>query len=94
MKSHSSENLRLSPRLRRFIDARVSSGKYRSAEDVVRVGLRLLEGHEKAMKRVRRKIADGLRAADEGRVVDGELFFEQLERDEVVLENGRRRKSA
>ena len=60
----------------------------------MRTGLRLLEDHEKAMNAVRRKVAIGLTAADEGRVIDGEVFFEQLESEEVAWGKRRRRKSA
>ena len=94
MKSRSTDSLRLSPHLRRFIDSRVNSGKYRSAEDVVRTGLRLLENHEKAMRDVRRKIAEGLKASDEGRIIDGEAFFAQLEREESSSDKSQRRNSA
>lgn len=40
------QNVSLSPRLKRFVEARVRSGRYANASEVVRAGLRLLEEEE------------------------------------------------
>ena len=42
-----------------FIDAQVGSGRYASASDVVRAGLRLLEAEEAKLERLRELIAEG-----------------------------------
>lgn len=39
-------NVSLTPELERFITARVASGRYQTASEVVRAGLRLLEQSE------------------------------------------------
>lgn len=39
-------NVSLTPELERFITARVASGRYQTASEVVRAGLRLLEQRE------------------------------------------------
>jgi len=39
-------NVSLTPELERFITARVASGRYQTASEVVRAGLRLLEQAE------------------------------------------------
>lgn len=39
-------NVSLTPELERFITARVASGRYQTASEVVRAGLRLLEQGE------------------------------------------------
>jgi antitoxin ParD1/3/4 len=41
-------NVSLTPKLERFVQAKVESGRYNSASEVVREALRLLEDHEQA----------------------------------------------
>lgn len=41
-------NVSLTPELERFVGAKVRSGRYTSASEVVREALRLLEEHERA----------------------------------------------
>ncbi|WP_299823361.1 type II toxin-antitoxin system ParD family antitoxin [uncultured Jannaschia sp.] len=42
-----------------FIDERLGSGRYSSASDVVRAGLRLLEEHEGKVDRLRAALVEG-----------------------------------
>lgn len=42
-----------------FIDASVASGRYGSASDVVRAGLRLLEAEETRLAQLRAALAEG-----------------------------------
>ncbi len=50
-----------------FIDERVSSGRYNSASDVVRAGLRLLEEHEDRVETLREAAARGVADIEKGR---------------------------
>ncbi len=53
-------NVSLTPELERFARALVESGRYNSASEVVRTGLRLLEAQEAKTAELRRLIQEGL----------------------------------
>ena len=57
-----------------FIDERLGSGRYSSASDVVRAGLRLLEEHEDKVDRLRAALAQG-EASGPARPFDVEAFI-------------------
>lgn len=75
-------NVSLTPELERFVSAKVESGRYQSASEVVREGLRLLEqqdlSRQTALEEVRKKIAIGLAEAERGELYDGEEVFRDL----------------
>jgi antitoxin ParD1/3/4 len=88
-------NVSLTAELERFVQERVSSGRYQTASEVVREGLRLLErqerDHEEAFEALKSKLARGAAQAERGEVVDGEAFFDKaLKR----LERKRKRSGA
>ena len=77
-------NVSLTPELEDFVTGRVASGRYLTASEVVREGLRLLEErqhlHDEALAGVRQKIEEGLASLDRGEGLDGESVLAKLER--------------
>ena len=51
MPSRRTRNVSLTPEMEAFIDGRVASGRFRSASEVVRAALRLLEEDERKHER-------------------------------------------
>jgi len=51
-------NVSLTPTLERYIQAKVQSGRYSSASEVVREGLRALQEQETAKARLKKAIRD------------------------------------
>ena len=60
-----------------FIDTQVDAGRYGSASDVVRAGLRLLEEHETRLKALQDALAAG-EASGEPQPFDNEAFVERM----------------
>lgn len=76
-------SMTLPPDLEEFVERQLAEGKYQSADEVVREGLRLLQTREK-LEKLRTDIDEGLRQRDAGEVVeipDAEshrAFFERI----------------
>ncbi len=64
-------NVSLTPELERFVDAKVESGLYNNASEVVREGLRLLKEQDEVRLRWREQIERGWLDAQAGRLVHG-----------------------
>lgn len=60
-----------------FIDAQVQGGRYGTASDVVRAGLRLLEEHETRVKALQEALEAG-RQSGEPRPFDSEVFLRRM----------------
>lgn len=91
MGAHASLNITLPPELQEFIDSRLSSGRYQTAGEVIREGLRLLEERERASEaaydELKAKVRRGIEESDRGELVDGDSVFEEIRQ----LSAGRRR---
>jgi antitoxin ParD1/3/4 len=64
-------NVSLTPELERFVDAKVESGLYNNASEVVREGLRLLKEQDEVRLRWREQIERGWLDVQASRVVEG-----------------------
>jgi len=77
-----SMNVSLTPELEQFVQSRLASGRYQTASEVVREGLRLLEEREEArataLNEIRAKIRRGIEQADQGELLDGDTVFEEI----------------
>jgi antitoxin ParD1/3/4 len=67
-------NVSLTPELEKFVSAKVESGRYNSASEVVREALRLLEEHDSAraaqLAGFNEELGRRIAALDHGEVVD------------------------
>ena len=77
-------NITLSPDQERFVEERVASGRFLTANEMIREGLALLEERESersiAIAALRREIQLGTEEADRGELVDGDDVFAEMER--------------
>jgi antitoxin ParD1/3/4 len=77
-------NISLTPELERMVDERVKTGRYASASEVIREGLRLLEEQEQLklqrLASVRQRIDRGLEQLDNGRGIPGDEARARLRR--------------
>ena len=60
-----------------FIDAQVQGGRYDTASDVVKAGLRLLEEHESKVKALQDALDAGLQSG-EPRLFDSNAFLNRM----------------
>ena len=67
----------------RFITTQIAAGRYGSASEVVRAGLRLLEEHETRLSSLRSALVEGEQSGISERSVD-EIFDAALRRHQKV----------
>lgn len=76
-------NVSLTPELEEYVSSKVESGTYKSASEVVRDGLRLLQAAEESKAQwaayAREKIERGWQQAQNGQLVDAEQVFERIQ---------------
>jgi antitoxin ParD1/3/4 len=75
-------NVSLTPELEALINAKVSGGRYKSADEVVGEALRLLETRDRereaARESLKREIQIGMDQVERGEVVSGDEVFAEL----------------
>jgi antitoxin ParD1/3/4 len=76
-------NVSLTPELEKFVEETVATGRYNSASEVVREGLRKLEEEENWKAYAKEKIAKGLEDVAAGRIVTEEQLLEDLKKRRV-----------
>jgi len=83
-RDHFCMNVSLTPELEEFVSAKVQSGRYNSASEVVREALRLLEEHDSAraaqLAEFNQDLGRRLAALDRGEVVDPAVARARLQR--------------
>jgi len=72
-------NVSLTPELEQLVQSKVQTGRYNSASEVVREALRLMEERDQVKAEVRKKITEGMEELRQGKGIDGEAFFAQME---------------
>ena len=75
-------NVSLTPELEQLVATKVQSGRYQSASEVIREGLRLLDDQDRLrnaqLDEVRRKIQMGLDQLDRGEGIDGAVVLAEM----------------
>ena len=75
-------SISLNPEQERLIEAKLQSGKYHSAEQVIELALRLLDEYDRAdakwVEEVREKIDAAIVASTHTPPIDGETFVNQI----------------
>ena len=85
-------NVSLTEELQELVQKKVESGRYSSASEVIRAGLRLLEQEDELratrLEAVRAQVREGIGQAERGELVDGEVAVERArERAEAKRRN-------
>lgn len=82
MPKRTSMNISVTPELARFVEQRVSAGRYHTASEVFREGLRLLEAEERKrdaeLAALNAHLREGARQARKGMLVDPDEVLKEI----------------
>jgi len=88
-------NVSLTPELEKLVESKVRSGRYQSASEVIREGLRLLDDQDRLQsmqfEEMRRKIQIGIDQLDRGEGIDGGTVLAELKEKSKGLRKTRKR---
>ena len=88
-------NVHLTAELEEIVQAKVQSGRYNSASEVVREALRLMEQRDEVFalrkNEIRKQVEEGWQAAKAGDVVDGDEVFDRIDKELQVMERSARK---
>lgn len=83
-------NVSLTPELENLVHSKVKSGRYLSASEVIREGLRLLEERDRLFELrladLQQKVSVGVEQADRGELINADDVFAELEADTQQIE--------
>ena len=84
MANRTTLNVSLTPELSLFIDNKLKSGLYTSGSELIREALRLFKKYEdvkdSTIAEMKARIEAGMEQAKEGKVIEGEKVFADLEK--------------
>jgi len=76
-------NIELTPELEQIIQQQVDSGHYKSVDEVIYAGVKLLDQVEKTYQgryeELRQEVLQGIKASDRGEVIDSQVVFQTLQ---------------
>jgi len=87
-------NVSLTPELEKLVASKVESGRYQSASEVIREGLRLLDDQDRLrelhLSEVKKKIQTGLDQLNRGEGIPGGQVYAQMKQRSAALRKDKR----
>ena len=85
MTNRTTLNISLTPELSQYIESKLKSGMYTSGSEIIREALRLFKSYEEikanTLADLKDKIEAGILQAKSGKILDGENFLSDLEKN-------------